>query len=264
MDHKCKNTVSRRCSWKKPFHARLRSTSNNKRRRERANKLCVQDIIDGEIRCITIKILMMKYVCKTKRCAYNAKLCVKMLSSENFGTLTHPVHCSLFVDGAWIWSVCRWAGCRTETKFLCFQKPKIATHFFNQIRLRAMKYKHTSACFIAVDSRPERASKQAKVIDALIEFYRWKGVICHIYYKTEIDTGNLIHAFFIAVHENHFEYIQPSKHFLSYLRWHPNTPTKYTCISLCSYALSGWLVGWVGANGIFKQIGVKVLINHLH
>lgn len=54
----------------------------------------------------------------------------------------------------------------------CFQKPKIATHFFNQIRLRAMKYKHTSACFIAVDSRPERASKQAKVIDALIEFYR--------------------------------------------------------------------------------------------
>lgn len=107
MNHKRKNIASYTAAAvvaakEKPSHARLRTTSSNKRGRERTN--CMHDIIDGEIRCITIKILMMKYVCKTKRCAYNAKLCVKMLSLNNFvHTQTHKhthAPCSLLVQGA--------------------------------------------------------------------------------------------------------------------------------------------------------------------
>lgn len=80
MIHKRKSTTHhhhhQNNSQKKPFHARLRTTSI---RENNHGKKASYNIIDGKIRCIAIKILMMKYVSKTKRCAYNAKLCVKML-----------------------------------------------------------------------------------------------------------------------------------------------------------------------------------------
>lgn len=136
---------------------------------------------------------------KTKRCA-KLELCVgiKCLLRKKKCNMTYSIACAY----------------KVFVQISC-------THFFNQIRLYAMKSKHISPF------------QHVIVCQTIDQFNKWKGVICQIYHKQKMIRAIQCMLFSRSYHFNKC-----------------NFSTVSNIFKLAA-----------GANAVPKRIGAKVLIN---